>query len=352
MDKYELSRRKVLAGLASAGGTGALIGTGTMALIGDEALFANNSLYTGALRLAVGNDAVDPDQRIFEVDMGDEGCTAFPVSLPETDGQGNETNPAYVWLGTPSCPNDPPADFASALNVSLRYTCSETDPCSDSAETEPIIEEQNFGCFVDTLGSGIRLDPAVCSESTDTDGCFAPGDSVDLRLDWKLDDDYEGDDTATLNFEFVAEQCRHNGGETSPFPTTECDAGKDISWVAFCADSSSYDDSGDNELNEGDVDFDINGPELTVSNIPDPDAFNAILLKNGTSLEEFTPDSASEVPSGDGDSASFTTVPCGPAGWDVTSYPQNGNGFEGTDRSNDSPCLSDETGFKKEVEGS
>lgn len=200
---------------------------------------------------------------------------------------------------------------------------------------------------MDTLGSGIRLDPAVCSDSAD--GCFAPGDGVDLRLDWSLDADYEGDEYATLDFEFVAEQCRHNDGETSPFPTTECDAGKDISWVAFCA-SSSYEDSGDDELKEGDVDFEINGPELTVRDIPDPDAFNAILLKNGTSLEEFTPDSPSEVPSGSDDSASFTTVPCGPAGWDVTSYPQeNGSGFEGTDRSNPEPCLSDETGFKEEV---
>ena len=228
MDKHELSRRKLLAGLATAGGAGGLVGTGTAAFFSDEELFANNSLNAGSLRLAVGNDAEsDSDRRIFEVGMDSpEGSTTFPVTLPELDRLGNENNPAYVWLRT-SCPDpeDPPV-IAESLDVTLSYACGDGD----------VIASGSVVRFKNALSDGIRLDPD-CELNADPD-CLEPNDSVQLRLDWDLNDDYAGEEFTTLKFEFTAQQCRHNDGTRDPFPDEECELPwHGISNIGFCSSS-------------------------------------------------------------------------------------------------------------------
>lgn len=332
MDKHELSRRKLLAGLGTAGVGGGLLGTGTAAFFSDEAIFANNRFSAGALRLAVGNDAnSDSDERIFEVDVDASdpgGSTTFPVTLPATDRQDNENNPAYVWFRTASCPDPNPTEFAESLEVSLSYACG---------NEEVIVETQDFACFKSRLRDGIRLDPECDAEAAEP-RCLDPEDSVELQLDWDLDSDYEGDESATLTFEFVAEQCRHSDGTVNPFPDESC--GKDISWVAFCADEN---------IAAEDIDYEIDGPELTLRS--GPDSINAVLLKSATTLYEFT---GGTVPDSDssGDDLIFTTSGCGdgPGGWDQMSYQQNGSEFEDTNRSNPSPCPGDCGMFKYNVD--
>lgn len=110
--RYQLSRRKALAGLATVGAAGAGAGLGTSALFSDEESFDGNTLTAGELDLFVdywtdasskavdggttGSGEIDGDVSaqyvLNDVKPGDEGFLVFCPKVVD--------NPAYLWAGS------------------------------------------------------------------------------------------------------------------------------------------------------------------------------------------------------------------------------------------------------------
>jgi predicted ribosomally synthesized peptide with SipW-like signal peptide len=86
---FNLSRRRVLAGMGAVGAAGAGTGLGTSAFLSDDETFANNTFTTGELNLTVGweehyfngieNTDCDVDVRL----VGDGGLEAGEVGFPQ-----------------------------------------------------------------------------------------------------------------------------------------------------------------------------------------------------------------------------------------------------------------------------
>jgi len=108
-ERYELSRRKILAGIGAMGVASAGAGLGTSAYFSDEETFSNNSLTAGALDLKVDweehySDWSDDENAIsdgdgdFEVSMDPpedaENYRAFP---PGTESEFNGSDP-LLWI--------------------------------------------------------------------------------------------------------------------------------------------------------------------------------------------------------------------------------------------------------------
>jgi len=111
-EKYELSRRKTLAGLATIGAAGAGAGLGTSALFSDEESFTNNQMVAGELDLIVDYwtgataEAVDGGTTgssenqggvsgqyvLNDVKPGDSGSLVFCPKIVD--------NPAWLWAGS------------------------------------------------------------------------------------------------------------------------------------------------------------------------------------------------------------------------------------------------------------
>jgi len=109
MTERDLTRRKVLSGMAVAGSTGALVGHSTVSFFSDEETFSNNSIR--ASKSTVGKITLDVD-----IDSSGDKVT-FTVSLPKADENGEgefgntenpvptKNNPAQVWVRTKTCPD-------------------------------------------------------------------------------------------------------------------------------------------------------------------------------------------------------------------------------------------------------
>lgn len=233
MKPRKFTRRQLLAGAAGAGGVGAAIGTGTVALLSDESVFIGSEFVVGELDLLVewdddGNTKNSEDGTASLVIDEGEGEVTFSVALP-----GERNNPAYGWLRI-TCPSEAPA-LAYDLDVTLSYVdCNGTDPSDPIAEGS-LLEVAN------ELRNGIPLDsscnPNAAPENRD---CLSSSDPTKLRLEWELQEPYDGDPAPLVDFKFVGRQCRHNDGTENPFGTfDECIPvvdGKGISYVAWCSD--------------------------------------------------------------------------------------------------------------------
>ena len=79
-DRYELSRRKTLAGLATIGAAGAGAGLGTSALFSDEESFEDNTITAGTLDMTVEAQVVAANDEYIAAMEG----TDFPISYDET----------------------------------------------------------------------------------------------------------------------------------------------------------------------------------------------------------------------------------------------------------------------------
>jgi len=219
MDKPDLTRRRVLSGIAVSGGAGALTGRGTVALFSDEELFTNNSVTTSASTAGV----VDLDVAVDS--LGDADGLIYTIEVPDLANN----NPSYIWVQPVTCPD--PIDAADDVDVDLRVECP------DSGDTVTIAE----GTLREVV-DGLRTnagEPLRCSGETPR--CFEPGENVELVLEVLSSDTTED---FAFELEFYAEQCRYNTEATTPFDSlAQCDTGdettpaKGISWIAFCSES-------------------------------------------------------------------------------------------------------------------
>lgn len=221
-----LTRRRVLAALAAAGGAGALTGTGTAAMFRDtERLDA--SMVAGTVDLVVeyelltgpgtgGSDgqgiingsrvnlpvgALGPD--------ADAGSMLLTFALPQRGDAVN--NPAALWLAT-----DCPVPASTALAEAIRVTVSYAD-CASGTRLHRIADG-SLREVADDLRDGYRVDG---DHTTPGDGCLT--DAVCLLVEYELGG-YIGTETVDLPLWFAAVQCRH-ATPTNPFDgsgTTPC----------------------------------------------------------------------------------------------------------------------------------
>lgn len=265
-EKYELSRRKALGGLATIGLAGAGAGLGTSAYFSDEESFANNELTAGELDLAVqanvyeyqgsandggqsfggtvnGGDEVQ--QVLDDVKPGDYSWGRFCFSIVD--------NPGYIWAGGELTSNDentvtePEAkadgenngyseseidgdgELADAVQGCLfyatpgDYTPSDQGRPTDTGAPGEVILEGSLREMLAVLQTGVPLD------GSDEDGRQAfPGDEEEsfdddercLGFWWEVPTDVGNEiqtDSLTFDLTFYAVQERHNDGSDNPF---------------------------------------------------------------------------------------------------------------------------------------
>lgn len=234
-----LSRRRVLAALAAAGGAGALTGSGTGALLRDDERFgagltAGTVDIVGEYWLLSGPgadgdfDPEAPDGTVdgphVDVPVGlltdaePTGSLLLRFALPQ-DGAG-VNNPARVWLRT-ECP--PANTLAEFLQVRLSYADA------DGTRIGPITNWRSLRELADLLRTGYHLDP----DGDPTDGtheCLT--DELFVLVEYDLGS-YVGTETVALPLYVAAVQCR-NADPTSPFPESVIDEECEVGYTCEC----------------------------------------------------------------------------------------------------------------------
>jgi hypothetical protein len=211
-----VTRRRVLAAVAAAGGASALTGTATSALLRD-ADGVSLSLTTGLVDLVVDywadpTGAIDPANPDGTVDGaqltvplgGDSGRTVFRLSLPQQEGP---NNPASLWLKA-DCPER--TTLAEGLQVSLSYATADGTPTTE-------VVSGSLRTVANALRTGIRLDGDPTTPDVD---CLSDG--VYLVLESTLDA-YVGSESASLPLSLVATQCRNTDPDANPFAADATD---------------------------------------------------------------------------------------------------------------------------------
>lgn len=118
---YDLSRRKMLAGVGAVGLASAGAGFGTSALFSDTETFENNTLTAGELDLLVDW------QQTYSYSMGGEEITTFVNAHPDHDGDGEQSI------------IDPETEVIS------RYTDESRNLAGLNCENIPPLSEADFG---------------------------------------------------------------------------------------------------------------------------------------------------------------------------------------------------------------
>jgi hypothetical protein len=230
MGRREVTRRQLLAGIAGAGGIGAAVGTGTAAMVTDEAIFRDSVIQSGTLDLEVSHAGESPTENgepiSIEVDFTNEERTQtdeLTVALP---GDDDSNNPAYAWVRA-VCPD---SELAREMTVTISYDDGRAD-C------------EIFDGSLSALAKGVPLDAGgVCDRAPGEQRCLQPGEELDLDLTVSTGE-FEGTGGAELGFQFVGTQCRATDGSNSPFDVGDCGSGDSearrtgISFVAFCSSS-------------------------------------------------------------------------------------------------------------------
>lgn len=122
-DKFELSRRKTLAGLATIGAAGVGAGLGTSAYFSDEETFEGNEMVAGELDLKVGW------QQIYyggvagnAVRPRDSQDGQFINANPDHDGDGQQSLQGANWNdGGPTGSQEDVTDLVNCGNVTENY---------------------------------------------------------------------------------------------------------------------------------------------------------------------------------------------------------------------------------------
>jgi len=210
-----VSRRRVLAAIAAAGGTGGFAwtasGAETTAMLRDDEEF-EASLVAGTLDLTIeyeilAGPGADGPERSGTVDGprvrlpigalgadGTSGRTLFTFSLPQRGRATN--NPAALWVAT-DCPDPRGTGLAEALRLTLSYADCETgtrlDPIADGSLRQ----------VATALRGGRRIDG---DPTTGTLDCLT--DRVCLLAEYELAG-YVGSETVDLPLWASATQCRH-----------------------------------------------------------------------------------------------------------------------------------------------
>jgi hypothetical protein len=211
-----LSRRRVLAALATAGGAGVVTGGGTAALLNDGERLTG-AVGAGAVDLAVGYEMLaGPNAGVTGRHNGptlelpvagltasdDSGTALVSVSLPELTESVN--NPAAVWIRL-DCPP------ASALSEHLSVRVSYADCATGARGTT--IADGSLRSVADELRNGELLDTDGSTASVD---CLT--DELCLLVEYWLDEAYVGSDTTALSFDVYGGQCRNDETRANPFP--------------------------------------------------------------------------------------------------------------------------------------
>lgn len=255
---YNLSRRKMLAGLGAIGLASAGAGLGTSAYFSDRESFQNNTLTAGSLDLrvlydtsydsdgavqnqagsAMGTQDGDAAGMFYDLDdvkPGDSGHVVFCFEIVD--------NPSFMWAcgdlsqaengftePEADVDDDELGELAESIEATLSY-CDEVD--GELVRGEEIAA----GSIVDIFAA---LVDGVPFDGTGTAG-LAPGeqapydeaivvDDVDaitgpcICLDWLLPITVGNEiqsDSMTMNFEFHAVQSRHNDGTANPCVNVE-----------------------------------------------------------------------------------------------------------------------------------
>ncbi|MFC7131989.1 MULTISPECIES: hypothetical protein [Salinibaculum] len=225
-----LTRRRVLAAIAAAGGAGALTGSTSGALLrNSETLGA--SLTTGLVDIVVEywQDAstVDPenpdgvvdgprlDIPVGTVDEDSPGSTLLRIALPQDEGP---NNPASVWLRT-ECPER--VTLAEFLTVRLFYSDA------SGARGDEIVSG-SLRQVADALRTGVRLDG---DPATDGDDCLT--DEVFVLVEYELGA-YIGSESVSLPLFVVGTQCRNADPSVNPFPADATGAACEPAYTCEC----------------------------------------------------------------------------------------------------------------------
>ena len=264
-DKIGLSRRKMLVGLGAVGVASAGAGLGTTAYFNDTETFENNTLTAGELDLFVHVDYSEdqgsygdystPEGTYIDGNVvgGSEGdALSIEVSdlKPGDSGEGEfcfsiVDNPAYMWMcgeltandengqtepetdadATNGDPGEGMGELADAMQVTVSY-------CTADGEDGDEIVSGSLADVMNALSNGVPLhgdgnpDAPIANR--------VPFDGVDSALDeddepniddqcvcfeWVVPTSVGNEiqtDSVAFDFEFYAEQARHNDGTNNP----------------------------------------------------------------------------------------------------------------------------------------
>jgi len=267
-DTIGLSRRKMLVGLGAVGVASAGAGLGTTAYFNDTETFENNTLTAGELDLFVHVDYSEdqgsyaqystPDGTFIDGNVVGGGEEGEPLSIEVSDlkpgdsGEGEfcfsiVDNPAYMWMCGELTANDengqsePESDadtsggdpgegmgeLADAMQVTVSY-------CTDEDGESVVGDEIVSGSLADVmlaLQAGVPL--SGDGDGGATIGGQAPFEGVAepfvddapnaseqcVCVEWVVPTSVGNEiqtDSVAFDFEFYAEQSRHNDGTNNP----------------------------------------------------------------------------------------------------------------------------------------
>jgi predicted ribosomally synthesized peptide with SipW-like signal peptide len=265
-EKFELSRRKALGGLATIGLAGAGAGLGTSAYFSDEESFTNNELTAGELDLIVdywtsvdqgaatgdtgsttgsntinGNPAVAQYQ-IADVKPGDSGFLVFCPKVVD--------NPSWLWVGSDGVtdyengqtepemevddsggdPGEGNGELSEAIQVTVSYCEYVGDEGGDRTDPENYEGRELNNPDDYTLADlGAELEngfPIDGDDSTEGVQPYPASDDVGdqagpcLCVEWEVPTDVGNEiqtDSVEFDIEFVSQQSRHNDELDNPF---------------------------------------------------------------------------------------------------------------------------------------
>jgi hypothetical protein len=246
----DLTRRELLASTTAAGAVG-LGAASTGAVLSDVSSFDNNTMAAGKVDLALcwqrdGDETCQPSAGetlrldIGSLSAGDSGSGCIRLELPDE----GEANPAWVW-GKTACPIDA-CGLYDALKLDLWYDL-DGDGERDDGEPPVVVDgteltDVSLCRLTKLLANGVLFDG---TPTDDEPAAIQPGTDRCIGVAWRVEGGFCPPAEAALDFQFYAEQHRHNPEPTVPWDpvdcevdcTQECDDCYPASFVAFCLDS-------------------------------------------------------------------------------------------------------------------
>jgi predicted ribosomally synthesized peptide with SipW-like signal peptide len=172
-EKYDLSRRKILGGLATVGVASAGAGLGTSAFFSDQETFTNNQLVAGELDMKVGYSAHysdwSPDEDGSDTDTTDDDVTVnMWDGAPDTTGGPGDLTEGYTGL---------PTNSAWLIEV------DDPEQFLDNTQTSPDSADGTVACDAEGQTDADDL-PQPVIELDDV----KPGDFGEVTFDFRLCD--------------------------------------------------------------------------------------------------------------------------------------------------------------------
>lgn len=258
--RFDLSRRKILAGLGTVGVAGAGAGAGTTALFSDEETFEDNELTAGTLDLRVDYDtsysyndegtssgfvngeSPDYSYSLTDVKPGDSGTLVFCPKIVDNPGhlfvtsadgitnyENDQTEPeedadasggGSLTGGNNGAPN---GDLGQEILVDVKYVENVTS-ATNYDEIRTVTTGQTLNGLLADLEAGFRVDgvpndpdtvyPSSPEPTTQNGPCIA--------IEWRLPDAVGNkiqSDAVEFTFSFDAVQSRNNPSPTNPVAT-------------------------------------------------------------------------------------------------------------------------------------